>query len=131
MELKVNHSYYYQVQGHMQISKRNFCYFVVYLANWMEIQIIRFNDSFWHEKMIEKLKVFYTECLLPEIVNPQYGKRLLSVGRCHFRSSTYFGKYKIKNLHKDCLKKKFENLACSHLEELLTFILVKKPCFYE
>ncbi|XP_022161821.1 uncharacterized protein LOC111027711 [Myzus persicae] len=77
MELKVDHSYYYQVQGQMHISKRNSCYFVVYSANWIEIQIISYDDSFWREKMIEKLKVFYTECLLPEIINPQYGKRLL------------------------------------------------------
>ncbi|KAL4123032.1 hypothetical protein QTP88_015264 [Uroleucon formosanum] len=71
IELKVDHSYYYQVQGQMQISKRNFCYFVVYSVNWMEIQTISFDDSFWREK------IFYTECLLPELVNPQYGKRLL------------------------------------------------------
>ncbi|XP_060873116.1 uncharacterized protein LOC132946980 [Metopolophium dirhodum] len=77
MELKVDHSYYYQVQGQMRISKRNFCYFVVYSASWIEIQIITFDDAFWQDKMIEKLKIFYTECLLPEIVNPQYGKRLL------------------------------------------------------
>ncbi|CAH1721180.1 unnamed protein product [Aphis gossypii] len=77
MELKLDHNYYYQVQGQMKISKRNFCYFVVYSENWIEIQTISFDDSFWSEKMIEKLKVFYTECLLPEIINPQYGKRLL------------------------------------------------------
>ncbi|KAL4088881.1 hypothetical protein QTP88_023965 [Uroleucon formosanum] len=77
IELKVDHSYYYQRQGQMQISKRNFCYFVVYSVNWMEIQTISFDDSFWREKMFEKLKVFYTECLLPELVNPQYGKRLI------------------------------------------------------
>jgi len=57
IELKVDHSYYYQVQGQMQISKRNFCYFVVYSTNWMEIQTNNFDDSFWREKMIEKLKV--------------------------------------------------------------------------
>ncbi|KAL4122933.1 hypothetical protein QTP88_015174 [Uroleucon formosanum] len=71
IELKVDHSYYYQVQEQMQISKRNFCYFVVYSVNWMEIQTISFDDSFWREK------IFYTECLLPELVNPQYGKTLL------------------------------------------------------
>ncbi|KAL4119944.1 hypothetical protein QTP88_012696 [Uroleucon formosanum] len=77
IELKVDHSYHYQVQGQMQISKRHFCYFVVYSVNWMEKQIISFDDSFWREKMFEKLKVFYTEYLLPELVNLQYGKRLL------------------------------------------------------
>ncbi|CAI6357395.1 unnamed protein product [Macrosiphum euphorbiae] len=77
MELKIDHHYYYQVQGQMHISKRKFCYFVVHSKNWTEIQLINYDESFWDNKMIDKLKIFYMECLLPEIINPQYGKRLL------------------------------------------------------
>lgn len=56
MELKSDHVYYYQVQGQMHISKRNFCYFVVHSNNWTEIQIIEYNHNFWCEKMVEKLQ---------------------------------------------------------------------------
>ncbi|KAL4136163.1 hypothetical protein QTP88_007727 [Uroleucon formosanum] len=46
MELKKEHNYYYQIQGQMHVSKRKFCYFVVYTANWYKVQIIEYDESF-------------------------------------------------------------------------------------
>ncbi|KAL4098224.1 hypothetical protein QTP88_022868 [Uroleucon formosanum] len=51
MELKKEHNYYYQIQGQMHVSKRKFCYFVVYTANWYKVQIIEYDESFWSNKM--------------------------------------------------------------------------------
>ncbi|XP_050444214.1 uncharacterized protein LOC126847854, partial [Adelges cooleyi] len=76
LEIKRDHSYYYQIQGQMHISRRNCCYFVVYTDQWAEVEIIPYDESFWQEKMVTQLEWFYKECLLPEIINPQYGKRL-------------------------------------------------------
>ncbi|KAL4127392.1 hypothetical protein QTP88_011563 [Uroleucon formosanum] len=53
LKLKNDHHYYYQVMGQLHITCRN------------------------EEKMVKKLNLFYTECILPEIVDPLYGKRLL------------------------------------------------------
>ncbi|KAL4104742.1 hypothetical protein QTP88_020024 [Uroleucon formosanum] len=57
MELKKKHNYYYQIQGQMHVSKRKFCYFVVYTANWYKVQIIEYDESFWSNKMVSKLEV--------------------------------------------------------------------------
>lgn len=57
MELKKEHNYYYQIQGQMHVSKRKFCYFVVYTANWYKVQIIEYDESFWSNKMVSKLEV--------------------------------------------------------------------------
>ncbi|XP_025407752.1 uncharacterized protein LOC112681685 [Sipha flava] len=63
--------------GQLYISRRDMCYFVVYTSNWIHIEIIKYDSSFWENKMVNKLKIFYNECLLPEIVNPLYPKRML------------------------------------------------------
>jgi len=57
MELKIDHNYYYQIQGQMHISKRKFGYFVVHTKNWTEIQLINYDQSFWEKKMVDKLKM--------------------------------------------------------------------------
>lgn len=57
MELKKEHNYYYQIQGQMHVSKRKFCYFVVYTDNWSKVQIIEYDESFWSNKMVSKLEV--------------------------------------------------------------------------
>jgi len=57
MELKIEHNYYYQIQGQMHVSKRKFCYFVVYTENWCKVQIIEYDESFWSNKMVRKLEV--------------------------------------------------------------------------
>lgn len=75
IELKPEHKYYYQVMGQMRITDRKLCYFVVYTPNWTSIQEIKYDEIFWNTKMAEKLKRFYMECLLPEIVDPLYGRR--------------------------------------------------------
>ncbi|CAI6360038.1 unnamed protein product [Macrosiphum euphorbiae] len=77
-ELKRTHDYYYQIQGQLHISKKSYCYFVVFSQNWIQIEKIVYNDEFWQNEMCTELTKFYLDCVLPQIVIPQYGKRLLT-----------------------------------------------------
>ncbi|XP_025205744.1 uncharacterized protein LOC112602045 [Melanaphis sacchari] len=62
--------------GQLRITGRKCCYFVIYTMQWTNIQNIYYDSEFWNTKMVEKLKMFYLECLLAEIADPLYGKRM-------------------------------------------------------
>ncbi|CAI6376417.1 unnamed protein product [Macrosiphum euphorbiae] len=78
ISLKKDDNYFYQIIGQLRISKRDICHFIVYSHNWQHVEIIKYDPQFWIDKMESKLKRFYYECLLPEIVDPQFGKRFLT-----------------------------------------------------
>ncbi|CAI6377200.1 unnamed protein product [Macrosiphum euphorbiae] len=44
---------------------------------WINIEKIEYDNNFWMDKMEKQLKMFYLECLLPEIINSQFPKRML------------------------------------------------------
>ncbi|KAK4882827.1 hypothetical protein RN001_006146 [Aquatica leii] len=67
--LKRNHNYYYQIQGILHITKRTKCYFIVYTQKGIHVEEIERDDTFWRERMIQKLKEFYVQSLLPELVD--------------------------------------------------------------
>ncbi|XP_029343469.1 uncharacterized protein LOC100570366 isoform X1 [Acyrthosiphon pisum] len=75
--LSKNHIYYYQIQGQLHISQKEQCFFIIYTTNWMSVQIIKYDDDFWSTQMVDKLKTFYLNCLLPEIVDPVYKYRFM------------------------------------------------------
>lgn len=75
IKLKENARFYYQIQGQLHITRRRRCYFVIYTNNWLHYEIIERNDEFWKGRMEEKLVRFYMECLLPEILEPQFVRR--------------------------------------------------------
>ncbi|KAK5644984.1 hypothetical protein RI129_006284 [Pyrocoelia pectoralis] len=79
LRLKRNHSYYYQIQGQLNITKKNICYFVVYINDKIDLFVekITKDSNFWEEKMLPKLIDFYTNCIAPEIIlnNIGQGKR--------------------------------------------------------
>jgi len=58
IKLKLDHAYYFQIMGQLHISRRQMCYFVIYTSNWMNIEIIEYDNSFWENKMVNKLKTF-------------------------------------------------------------------------
>lgn len=74
--LKANHSYMYQVQGILNITGRQLCYFVVWSPLSMVVQSIEKDVLFWEDKMLPKLKKFYYNCLLPEIIDPRVPRKL-------------------------------------------------------
>ncbi|XP_063931863.1 uncharacterized protein LOC135143855 [Zophobas morio] len=69
--LKRTHNYFYQVQGQLHISNREFCDFVVWTRKDLYVEGIFKDDNFWQNKMFPKLKYFYHEALLPELVDPR------------------------------------------------------------
>ncbi|XP_050540727.1 uncharacterized protein LOC126905245 [Daktulosphaira vitifoliae] len=77
LKLKENHVYFYQIMGQLHSTRREKCFFVIYTNKWINIEEIYYNQTFWNEKMSNQLRMFYMECLLPEIVDPQFPKRLL------------------------------------------------------
>lgn len=66
--LKQNHQYYYQVQGQLNITGRNFCDFVMYATNDFNIERIYKDEELW-SNMLPKLIAFYKNCILPEIID--------------------------------------------------------------
>lgn len=57
-----NHAYYYQVQGQLHISKRQYCLLAVWTCEKQTIKVIRIekDDHFWYNKMEPHLtRIFY------------------------------------------------------------------------
>ncbi len=69
--LKKNHNYYYQVQGTMGITKREWCNFVVWTPKGLSIERIAFDRQLW-ESMTQKLEKFFDSAILPELAAPQH-----------------------------------------------------------
>lgn len=75
-QLQRTDSYYYQVQGQLHISKKNFCYFCIWTSRGIFYEKIKRDDNFWETKMLPHLVNFYHNCLLPEMVDPRYDRNL-------------------------------------------------------
>lgn len=69
--LKKNHNYFFQVQGQLHVTKRDFCYFVVWTPKGFIYDKITRDDEFFNN-MKEKLKTFYCKHYLPEILRIEY-----------------------------------------------------------
>lgn len=72
------HDWFYQIQGQLHITKRNYCLLAVWTGKNIKIKtekVIR-NDQFWSENMEKKLLSFYNKCLLPEIVDSRKARSL-------------------------------------------------------
>ncbi|XP_069105993.1 uncharacterized protein [Argopecten irradians] len=59
MHLKSNHNYYYQIQGQLNIYKKQKCFFVVYTFTDIFVEEIYADNSFWSGSMLPKLELFY------------------------------------------------------------------------
>jgi hypothetical protein len=70
------HSYYYQVQGQLRVTKRQYCLFALWTPQGMKIERIERDDGFWKDNMEEKLHSFYHNCLLPEIIDPRHTRSM-------------------------------------------------------
>ncbi|KAJ8869571.1 hypothetical protein PR048_028562 [Dryococelus australis] len=72
------------MQGQLHMTGRKYCYFVVYASRWMTYEVIEKDDEFWSDRMAQSFwsdrmaqSLFYKECLLEELVNPQFSKRFV------------------------------------------------------
>jgi hypothetical protein len=59
LNLKINHPFYYQVQGQRAITQVEWCDFVVYTTKGMHVQRILYNSDVWQNDMLCKLNNFY------------------------------------------------------------------------
>ena len=75
IQLKRGHSYFYQIQGQLMISRRQKCYFVVHTMCDLFIEEITFDWSFFLKNMLPQLDNFYEKVYLPfvasEIIKPK------------------------------------------------------------
>lgn len=69
--LKKNHNYFYQVQGQLHVTQRDFCYFVVWTPKGFIYDKIMRDDEFFYN-IKEKLKTFYFNYYLPVILKLEY-----------------------------------------------------------
>ena len=51
LKLKLNHNYYFQIQGVLSITERKWCDFIVWTTQGISIERIDFDPSFW-EKIV-------------------------------------------------------------------------------
>jgi len=45
-----------ELWGQLHINRRKLCYFIVHMNNWINIETILYNSTFWESKMVHKLK---------------------------------------------------------------------------
>lgn len=74
--MKRTHIYYYQVQGQLHITQREYCIFAMWTLLGLKLEKILRDDSFWKEKMENKLIKFYEHCILSEIVDPRRERKM-------------------------------------------------------
>jgi hypothetical protein len=71
-----NYNYYYQIQGQLHITNKEYCLFVVWTPLGMSVEKIKKDDDFWKKNMEKQLITFYERCLLPEIIDPRHPRGL-------------------------------------------------------
>lgn len=70
-EMKRCHIYYYQIQGQLHITQRQYCIFALWTPLGLKMEKILRDDIFWEENMVCKLVQFYEDCVLPELLDPR------------------------------------------------------------
>ena len=75
-QLKKGHNYYYQIQGQLQITCRQWCDFVVWTPSAtvddLVVQRIYFDDDIWKTTIYPRLYSFYMGSMLPELASPRH-----------------------------------------------------------
>jgi hypothetical protein len=71
-----NHKFFYQIQGQLNITQRQYCKFAVWTPKSMKIVHVVVDNAFWKTKMLPFLTRFYYECMLPEIVDSRYNRHM-------------------------------------------------------
>lgn len=65
LDLKENHSYFYQIQMALDILNLKWCHLMVYSEGGYTIVPVKYDENFWREKRIQIIKR-HREMLLPE-----------------------------------------------------------------
>ena len=70
--LKHRHDYFYQVQCQMYCVDKEWCDFVVRTEKELHVERMYRNREWWAQQL-PKLRTFYNDALLPELVCPRFG----------------------------------------------------------
>lgn len=73
--LPKNHKYFYQIQGQLSITNRNWCDLFVWSPNDFYCICINRDHAFWNQ-IVPKMKQFYMKCCLPEILDSRFRRKL-------------------------------------------------------
>ncbi|XP_031331888.1 uncharacterized protein LOC116162414 [Photinus pyralis] len=113
ISLNRRHSYYYQVQGTLNITKRSKCYFVVYINDAVPLYIeeIEIDIHFWEHEMVPILLTFYKMCIAPEIIRNNIGKGKKCVDPQYIIDAIKNREAQLMEACKKKRKTKAENLA--------------------
>ncbi|KYN27414.1 hypothetical protein ALC57_03197 [Trachymyrmex cornetzi] len=74
--LNQNHRFFYQIQGQLNITQRDFCIFAVWTPRSMKTVRVNRDNDFWRNKMWPFLTRFYFDCMLPEILDSRYVRHM-------------------------------------------------------
>lgn len=72
--LKSSHKYWYQIQGQLNITGREYCDLIVFAKTDTVFLRIYKNTEVWEEDMLPKLQCFYMECMLPELCDSRIAR---------------------------------------------------------
>lgn len=72
LDINKKYIYYFQIQGQLHISRRKYRLFALWTPKGLKTHHILKHPLFWQENMEQKLKQFYFDCLLPEIIDARY-----------------------------------------------------------
>lgn len=71
-EINKKHNWYFQVQGQLNVCQKNYCQFAVWTPKGIKIEKIERDEELWKNMMVEKLKYFYLNCILPELADSRF-----------------------------------------------------------
>ena len=74
--LNKRHKHYFQVQGQLHISRRQFCIFAMWSPLSMKVVVVMRDDHFWRNEIEPFLTRFYMYCMLPEIIDSRYKRNM-------------------------------------------------------
>ena len=66
-KLRKSSEYYFQLQGQMAVTKRNYCDFFVFTTEGYHLERIKFDNVCWTD-MLHNLSLFWTKFVAPEIL---------------------------------------------------------------
>ena len=70
------HRYFYQVQGQLHVTQRQYCIFAAWTPTYMKQIRVDRDDDFWEIHMKSFLLRFYHECMLPDILDSRYNRNM-------------------------------------------------------
>ncbi|XP_036149752.1 uncharacterized protein LOC118647911 [Monomorium pharaonis] len=75
-KMNKNHRFFYQIQGQLNITRREYCVFALWTPKSMKMIYINRDDAFWKNQMLPFLTRFYDECMIPEILDSRHNRHV-------------------------------------------------------